>query len=181
MKIIPIAFDSLGTRAMATYIETETLKILIDPSVRLAPLRFNLSPHPLEEKRKDEHWQDIVNYAKNCDILIITHYHYDHYNPDVPELFKDKIAIIKHPTENINESQKECATVFLDKIRPLVKKIEIGDSNKFTFKGVKIICSQPVFHGTSYHLGFVFETLIDDGRQKFLIPVKESYYITKVW
>lgn len=168
MKIIPIAFDSLGTRAMATYVETETKKIFIDPSVRLAPLRYNLPPHPLELKRKEGHWQEIVKLAQNCDVLIVTHYHYDHHNPDMPELFRNKTVIIKHPTENINPSQKERAAIFLDKIKPLAKKIEIGDNNKFIFKDVKIICSQPVFHGISYHLGYVFETLIDDSKQKFL-------------
>ncbi len=168
MKIVPVAFDSLGTRAMATYVETDDVKIFIDPSVRLAPLRFNLPPHPLELKRKDEHWQQIVNLAQTCDVIIVTHYHYDHHNPEMPELFKDKILIMKHPTENINQSQKERAKVFLERISTAVKKYEIAESKTFDFKNTQIKCSPPIYHGTSRYLGYVFEVLIDDTKEKLL-------------
>lgn len=40
MKIIPIAFDSLGTRGMATYVETKDVKIFIDPEFFLHLLSF---------------------------------------------------------------------------------------------------------------------------------------------
>lgn len=168
MKIVPVAFDSLGTRAMATYVETNDVKIFIDPSVRLAPLRFNLPPHPVELKRKDEHWQQIVNLAQTCDVIIVTHYHYDHHNPEMPELFKDKILIMKHPTENINRSQKERAKVFLERISPVVKKYEIAESKTFDFKNTQIKCSPAIYHGTSHYLGYVFEVLIDDTNEKLL-------------
>ncbi|MCX7784793.1 MAG: hypothetical protein N2201_00980 [candidate division WOR-3 bacterium] len=168
MKIIPVAFDSLGTRAMATYIETDDVKIFIDPSVRLAPLRYNLAPHPVEIKRRDEHWQQIINFAQNCDVIIVTHYHYDHHNPDFPELFQDKFLIVKHPTENINFSQKERAQVFLKRVSSKTKKIEIAEEGSFYFNKTKIFCSKAVYHGTSHHLGYVIEVLIDDTIEKLL-------------
>ena len=103
MKVIPLAFDSLGTRGMATFLDLSK-KILIDPSAALAPSRYNLTPHPRELVRREEHWRRIIECAKQTDIVIITHYHYDHHNPDMPEIYHNKIVIIKNPGENINES-----------------------------------------------------------------------------
>ncbi|MEO0076792.1 MAG: MBL fold metallo-hydrolase [candidate division WOR-3 bacterium] len=168
MKIIPIAFDSLGTRSMATYVEIDALKIIIDPSVRLSPLRYNLPPHPKELKRKDEHWQAIVEFTQRSDIIIVTHYHYDHHNPEAPELYQDKICIIKHPSENINYNQKLRANIFLEKITPFAKKIEIGDNNSFNFDGITIKCSPAVYHGANDYSGYVFEILIANDKEKVI-------------
>ena len=114
MKIIPIAFDSFSTRAMATYIETKDVKIVIDPGIAIAPIRYNLQPHRIELERMNLHWQEIVKYSKKSDILIITHYHYDHHNPeDALEIYKNKFVYVKHPTEKINLSQKKEQNIFL--------------------------------------------------------------------
>jgi|UniRef100_A0A7C6EBQ6 predicted metallo-beta-lactamase superfamily hydrolase len=173
MRIIPLAFDSLGIRGMATFLDLSSLggkRIIIDPACALAPVRYNLPPHPKELTKKEEHWQKIVNYGRIADIVIITHYHYDHHNPDFPELFKDKIVIIKNPKENINESQKERAKVFLAKISNIAKEIIIGDGQTFQFNSVEIVISDAVEHGVSSKLGMVFEVCVkstSDG-QKFL-------------
>ena len=53
-RIAPLAFDSFGVRSMATFVETDDLKVLIDPGVALAPVRYGLEPHPLEWQRLDE-------------------------------------------------------------------------------------------------------------------------------
>ena len=164
MKIIPIAFDSLGTRGMATYVETDDVKILIDPGVSLAPIRFGLGPHPLELKRLDEHWNEIVKLAKKAEVLIITHYHYDHHNPwENLEIYDGKTVLIKHPTENINFSQKGRSAFFLDQIKDRPKKLEYADGKKYQFGKTKLEFSKAVFHGTNPRLGFVIEVFVDDG------------------
>jgi predicted metallo-beta-lactamase superfamily hydrolase len=168
VKIIPIAFDSLGVRSMATLIETEGLKIIIDPSVRLAPLRYNLPPHPIEIKRMKELWEKIVSLAYTADLAIVTHYHYDHHNPEYPELFKNKITIVKNPKDKINYNQQSRAQDFLDKISPLVKELLIADGNTFQRSGITIKCSPAVFHGISDYTGYVFETLITDHKEKVI-------------
>lgn len=169
MKIIPLAFDSLGTRSMATFVETEDAKILIDPGVSLAPIRYSLAPHALEFQRLDQHWVGIVKFAMKSDILILTHYHYDHHNPDENlEIYKNKTVLIKHPTEKINFSQKGRAEYFLDKIKNLPKKLEYCDEKEFEFGKTKIKFSQPVFHGSNPRLGFVTEVLVDDGKYRFI-------------
>lgn len=167
MKIIPLAFDSMGTRGMATFLDLSK-KILIDPSVALSPSRYNLPPHPLELTRKEGHWEAITECAKISDIIIITHYHYDHHNPDFPELFKDKTVIIKNPKENLNEGQKERASVLLHRINRLAKEILVGDAANFQFDNVEITCSKAVCHGVSNKLGMVIEVAIKEGVEKFL-------------
>ncbi len=165
MKIIPLAFDSLGTRSMATFVKTD-IKILIDPSAALGPSRYGLPPHPKEVKRLEEHLKIIKKHTKKCDVLIVTHYHYDHHNPNIPEIFTNKIALVKHPKEKINASQKGRASYFLRLIKP--KVLEYADGKTFEFKNTKIKFSPPVFHGTNSRLGYVIEVCIEYQGEKFL-------------
>jgi len=167
-KIVPLAFDSFGVRSMATFVETSDLKILIDPGVSLAPLRYGLEPHPLELQRLNETWKTIKQYAEDSDVLIVTHYHYDHHDPNHPELYKAKRVFIKHPTENINKSQKSRAAFFLEAIKGLPKKIEISDGNTFLLGKTRIAFSKAVCHGTNPRLGYVTEVSIKSNNEKFL-------------
>ncbi|MEM2806731.1 MAG: MBL fold metallo-hydrolase [Candidatus Bathyarchaeia archaeon] len=167
-RIVPLAFDSFGVRSMATFVETDNLKILIDPGVSLAPLRYGLEPHPLEWQRLDETWNIIKQFAEESDVLIVTHYHYDHHDPDYPELYDGKTVFIKHPTENINRSQKERAAYFLAAIKGLPKRLEIADGKSFQFSETTITFSKAVCHGTNPRLGYVTETCVKSGGEKFL-------------
>ncbi|MEM2937562.1 MAG: hypothetical protein QXJ63_03350 [Candidatus Bathyarchaeia archaeon] len=167
-RIVPLAFDSFGVRSMATFVETGDQKILIDPGVSLAPLRYGLEPHPLEWQRLDETWNTIKDYAEDSDVLIVTHYHYDHHDPDYPELYKGKTVFIKHPTQNINRSQKERAALFLGAISGLPKKLEVADGKSFKLGETQISFSKAVCHGTNPRLGYVTEVCIKSSGEKFL-------------
>jgi predicted metallo-beta-lactamase superfamily hydrolase len=163
MQVIPIAADSLGTRSMATLVKTKDCSVLIDPGVALGPSRYGLPPHPLELQRMDEHWREVKKIAEKSDILIVTHYHYDHHNPDAPEIYKDKTVFLKHPKEKINKSQTKRAKFFLERLGDLPKKIEYSDGGEFSFGNTKIKFSNPVFHGTNSRLGYVTEVSIKEG------------------
>jgi hypothetical protein len=167
-KIIPLAFDSFGIRSMATFIETDDLKILIDPGVALAPIRYGLEPHFLEWQRLDETWEEIRYNAEKADVLIVTHYHYDHHDPNYPELYKGKTVFVKHPTENINRSQKERAAYYLAAIKSLPRKLEIADGKSFQLGKTLITFSKAVCHGTNPRLGYVIEVSIKSNSEKFL-------------
>ncbi|MEM2105955.1 MAG: MBL fold metallo-hydrolase [Candidatus Bathyarchaeia archaeon] len=167
-KIVPLAFDSFGVRSMATFIETDDLRVLIDPGASLAPLRYGLEPHPLEWQRLDETWETIRRFAEAADVLVVTHYHYDHHDPDYPELYRNKTVFIKHPTENINRSQKERAAFFLEAIRSMPKKLEIADDRNFQFGRTTIKFSKAVCHGTNPRLGYVTEVSIKCNGESFL-------------
>lgn len=168
MKIIPIASDSMGTRSMATFVETDDCKILIDPGVALGPRRYGLPPHPLEIEKLEEDWRNIVKYADKAQVMIVTHYHYDHHNPEYPEIYTDKVVYLKHPTEKINYSQKKRAKYFLSKLNNLPEVIEYCDGQKFIFNSTKIKFSSPVCHGTNARLGYVVEVSISYREEKFL-------------
>jgi predicted metallo-beta-lactamase superfamily hydrolase len=120
-------------------------------------------------KRLEEHWKEIVKFASESEILILSHYHYDHHNPwENLEIYRDKTVFVKHPTEKINFSQKQRASFFLEKIKELPKKLEYCDGKSFKFGKTRIECSEPVFHGTNQRLGWVVEVLIEDENEKFI-------------
>jgi predicted metallo-beta-lactamase superfamily hydrolase len=168
MKIIPIASDSMGTRSMATFIITKDCNVLIDPGVALGPYRYGLPPHPMEMERMIVHWKRIKSHAKKADVLIVTHYHYDHHDPDEPKVYKNKTLLTKHPKKKINISQKKRAAFFLEQLGDLPKRIEFSDGKEFLFGGTTIRFSKAVPHGTNTKLGYVTEVCIDDGKQKFV-------------
>ncbi len=168
MKIIPLSFDSLGTRSMCTYVETHDVKVLIDPGVALAPNRNGRPPHPVEIELMMKEWKKIKSYSKKADVLIVTHYHYDHYNPEEPEIYKGKTVYLKHPLQKINASQKKRASYFIKKLGQLPEAIEYSDGRTFKFGKTTVKFSPPVPHGWDEKLGCVTEVLIDDGKTKFI-------------
>ena len=69
MKVVPMASDSLGVRSMATYVETQDCKILIDPSVALGPKRYELPPAEQEIMALEKTKNKIARTAKQCTYL----------------------------------------------------------------------------------------------------------------
>ncbi len=166
IKVSPLAFDSFGVRSMATYIEAGRLKVLIDPAVALGPRRYGLPPHQLEQQRMHETWEDVKRHALKSDVLIVTHYHYDHHNPDEAEIYKDKIVYIKDPEKYINKSQTDRASRFLSKLAGQPRSLDVGDGGEFKHGSTSIKFSPPVFHGTSSKLGYVIEVSLSYGVEK---------------
>lgn len=166
LEVKPLAFDSFGVRSMATFVETDDVAVLIDPGISLAPIRYNLPPHPLEEQRMSELWAVIKEHAARSDLLVVTHYHYDHHDPEEPELYDGKIVYLKHPREKINRSQAGRAAYFLDKLTAIPQSIEIADGKEFTHGSTLIKFSPPVYHGTNPKLGYVIEVSIACGGEK---------------
>jgi hypothetical protein len=155
MKITPLAADSLGTRSMATFVETPDVRILVDPSVRLAPYRYDLPPHPTEEERQRAHWRAIRDAAKRADVLTVSHYHYDHHNPDAPSIFRGKLALLKDGKFHINRSQRERAGAFVRALKSYPKEVQVADGNDLDFGGTEVTCSPAVPHGHTDELGYV--------------------------
>ena len=153
---------------MATLVRTDDLVVLIDPGVSLAPRRYGLPPHPLEIMRLEEHHDAIVEAAEEADVLVVTHYHYDHHMPDEPEIFDGKVALIKHPTENINRSQRGRAAYFLSVLKGFPKRLEFADGREFSFGKTRLKFSRPVYHGTNARLGYVIEVCVECGGEKFI-------------
>jgi len=160
LEIVPLAFESLGTRGMATFVSAGRVKILIDPGVDLAPKRFGLPPHRIELERKTEQWGRIRAYAGKASVLVVTHYHHDHFHEDESELFSGKTVLLKHPTENINVNQKKRARVLLERIQKRAKEIHFADGEEFAFGEVRIRFSPAVCHGVNSRSGYVVEVSV---------------------
>jgi len=159
MKIIPLAFDSMGVRSTATWVETNK-KILIDPGAALAALRYGLPPAKIEYRRLEELSKKICSYAKKSDILTISHYHYDHHFPE-EDFYQGKILLIKDPKNKINLSQRKRGDEFLKLLGKNPKRILFADGKEFEFGKTNLKFSPPFFHGReNSKLGYVLITSI---------------------
>ena len=119
IRVLPLAFESFGVRSMATYVETDDLKLIIDPGSALGP-RFNLSPHEREYLALARSRERIQDAARGAEVLTVSHYHFDHYVPSFedwlwvwssPELaerlYRGKLILAKDIATNINFSQRQ--------------------------------------------------------------------------
>jgi len=180
ITVTPIAADSFGVRSMATFIETSSVRLLIDPSAALAPVRYGLKPHPVEWQRLDESWCKIIELAASAEIIILTHYHYDHHSTRHIELFKNKQLFIKDPSLNINRSQMWRAAYFLQSVQGLPKQIKPADGRRLQVGETTINFSPAVSHGVDSKLGYVVEVNVKSGGESVLFtsdvqgPVREE-------
>jgi len=178
MIIKPIASDSLGVRSMATYVETNDCKIFIDPSAALGPKRYGLPPHQKEHEMLSKKKQEISRLAEKCDILIISHYHYDHYDPD-ETFYKDKKVFSKDISKNINKSQTQRGKEFKENVENMCE-LRYSDDSTHNFGKTTITFSPAFFHGPeNVRLGYVIMTTIDDGSKKVLHASDVQGPITK--
>ncbi len=160
IRVLPLAFESLGVRSMATLIETDDVKVVIDPGSALGP-RFNLSPHEKEYVALARSRWTIMEAARAADVLTISHYHFDHYVPSFDDwtwiwsspkiagdLYRGKLIIAKDASSNINASQRKRGYMFQKLNSKIAKEIKIADGNKFSFGRTTLDFSNPVVHGT---------------------------------
>ena len=173
MKIKLIAFDSMGVRSMATVVETSDVKIFIDPGASLAPRRYGLPPHPLELEELSYRLDLIRRELEDSDIVVISHYHYDHYlyhSEDI-DYYRGKILLVKNPEQNINRSQRIRAYVFFKKnnVAEKARQVEYADGRTFKYGDTVITFSEPVPHGDDgTPLGYVLMTLIVGDGERFV-------------
>lgn len=159
MEVKFLCSDSQGVRSMALFIDSG-IRISIDPSASLGPYRYGLRPTEVEYKKLMECKKKIRKIAKESDVIIITHYHYDHYDPE--EDFYDRRLIIKDPVNNINRSQKIRADYFINKI----KNYEIADSMVYDISGTSIKFSPPFHHGNEKsRLGYVVSVVVEKNKK----------------
>jgi len=159
------AADSLGTRSMATLVETRDCRIFIDPAAALGPRRYGRAPHRKELERLDDHISAIEKAVCSADILVVTHYHYDHYRPEHPEWFAGKTVYLKHPRENINKSQMGRSSDFLRSLEPEENRpavMEFSDGRAFRHGDTEIIFSEALPHGFVPRLGYVTSVCVRD-------------------
>jgi len=162
MDVRPLAADSISVRSMATLVKTNDCRIVIDPSAALGPSRYGLPPTKREEKALEKALKEIHNIADKSDILMITHYHYDHFDQGGAH-FKGKTVYAKDISKDINKSQTNRGTEFKEAVSDSCELV-YADGKEFKCGKTKIRFSPPMFHGPEgIRLGYVLMVAITDG------------------
>ncbi|MCK4718427.1 MAG: MBL fold metallo-hydrolase [Thermoplasmata archaeon] len=165
MEVELLASDSMGVRSMATAVRTPDLSMVIDPGVALGPLRFSLPPASVEEKELEVQARKIDDAADKADILVLSHYHYDHHTP-VADMFKGKKVFLKDIRSNINKSQKGRAEHLLSLIDGEAD-IVFSDGQMVEEGDTTILFSPPFPHGPQgTRLGYVIMTAVSHGGER---------------
>ncbi|MGC9071276.1 MAG: hypothetical protein ACP5HK_01055 [Acidilobus sp.] len=147
-KVSILAADSMGVRSLATLVDACGTIIGLDLGASLAPRRYGLPPHQLELQALDSAMGSIRDAIRDAEAITITHYHYDHFVRDEPELYTGKRLFVKHPTQDINWSQRLRARRFL--LQQGVEKnasVSYADSSSFSVGSASLEFSEPVWHG----------------------------------
>lgn len=172
MRVDLLAFDSMGVRSMCTLVETADLKVLIDPGVALAPNRFGLPPHPVEVDKMNSMAERITGAAMEADVLVVSHYHYDHHDPGdlIPmDIYRNKTVLVKDPNNDINRSRRDFrAPLFLGMVKGRAGRVEVADGKSFVFGKTRISFSEALFHGSNSALGYVVQTMVESDGLKFI-------------
>ncbi len=165
LEIIPLSSESWpGVRSSAVLVKTPDVSVLIDPGCALGPKRYGLPPHRLEYEALDLAWKTISAALEEASVVVITHYHYDHLNPDHPELLQGKTLLVKDPENVINLNQRRRAGEFL-----IGLKFTPADGRAFRFGETEIVFSGPVPHGQeNSKTGWVISLCIFRGNWSFL-------------
>lgn len=179
ISLVPLAFESLGVRSMASLIHTPDLHILVDPGISLG-IRFSLLPHPEEYRVRAQLRKQLTEASKKADVITVSHYHHDHYTPnytenvligsspeEAQEIIQDKTLLVKDFRTRINPSQRRRGWLFHRFAEKHSKDILVADGNDFPFGATTLKFSKPVFHGESGSgLGWIVMLTVSYGEER---------------
>ena len=130
LRVRLVYFDSMGAKCSSVLVQTPHIKVIVDPGAAVLQPSF---PLPLEDKMLlfMKAYERIRRFASKADMVIVTHYHYDHHpHPDLlvsmEPVFHGKTLLVKDPNQWINQSQNRRAHRFLSKLHQYS-----GDKRKF--------------------------------------------------
>jgi len=110
----------MGAKCSSVLVQTPHVKVMVDPGAAVLQPGF---PLPLEDKilLYMKAYERIRRFAEPADVIIITHYHYDHHpHPELLEgmgaAFREKTLLVKDPNQWINQSQNRRAHRFLSSL-----------------------------------------------------------------
>jgi predicted metallo-beta-lactamase superfamily hydrolase len=120
LKIKPICSESYGVRSFCVKVTTPDISILLDPGCALGPFKEFKIPHKLEFERLHQFTNKIVNKSRECNFLFISHYHHDHFKPNLEDdmyiyssqklfksLYTNKTVFCKQYRDRTNYNQKQ--------------------------------------------------------------------------
>ena len=164
MRVMPLAADSLGTRSMATYVETGPLRLLLDPGATLAPRRYGLPPAPEEEEALARARMRIEGYAVRATHVTVSHYHADHVRSD-GAFYGGRHVWAKDPRRMTDPHQAIQGREFWRAVGPHCH-LEPAESRVVELDGVTIRFSPALPHGPEGSaFGYVVAVTVDDGER----------------
>jgi predicted metallo-beta-lactamase superfamily hydrolase len=112
----------MGAKSSATLVRTPDISIVIDPGIAIMHPSY---PATLNQKNE---WlvkgsKIIKDACRTADVLIISHYHLDHYFSDDINIYMNKTIFAKNPNCYINDMQRTRCKKFYNSI---IKNFEIG-------------------------------------------------------
>ena len=122
----PVWFDSLGAKSSCTLVRTHDVSVLIDPGVAVMQPSFPAS------WAKKLYWEAqgmraIKRASRKADVVVISHYHYDHFTDFDRKLYDGKLLLTKNPNEYINDSQRGRAEHFFGNLCRAFGKVGLED------------------------------------------------------
>lgn len=177
MKVSILGAESFGVRSYCTFVETEDVKIIIDPGCALGTERFNLPPHKVEIMELWNVWESINLHLKKSDVVVVTHYHYDHHHYRNYRFYKDKIVLLKD-FGSVNAKQRARAELFRGYIGG-ISKVILADEKEFVFGNTRILFSPPLAHGYGKEDVKIVAVLIEENASGVLYTSDVSGMIDK--
>ena len=169
MEIRVLASESLGVRSMAVLVRTRDLVLLIDPGAALGPKRYGLPPDEVEWRRLRLLKEEIRGLLREeAQAAVITHYHYDHYDPEWARDFRGKRVFLKDPQHNINRNQAKRARELLKRFSAHGVFWEVAEGRRELFGETEIVFSGPLNHGPERRFGAVVAVAVKSGGHVFL-------------
>lgn len=122
----PLWADSLGAKTTCTLVKTPEVNILIDPGIAVMQPSF---PASWAKKFywKARGWLSIKKASQKADVVVISHYHYDHFTDFDKTIYDGKLILTKNPNEFINDSQMDRARAFLQSLCNEFGDVELED------------------------------------------------------
>jgi uncharacterized protein len=164
MNVVPLAADSLGVRSMATYVECGQTRILIDPGASLGPSRFNLPPADAEWEALKRANDRICGYAARSTVVVITHYHEDHFRYD-PTIYEGRNVWAKDPKRMLGARQRERAAELWKALQGGCR-LDSAEGRRLETADATLTASPPLSHGVEATvLGYVVALTVIDRRE----------------
>lgn len=167
MRVTPLAGESLGVRSMAVLVETPDVRLVVDPGCALVPRRFGLPPSFAEEAAFVAARDRIENAVLDADVLVASHYHWDHVSLDW-EIYAGKTILAKSWRKDTNQTCAARGQTF--EARWKHRAMFAGsDGDTFQVGETTIRLSPALPHGSSgSRLGSVVSTVVERGGRKFV-------------
>lgn len=157
--VVPLAAESVGVRSLSVFIRTPDTGVLIDPGVALG-VRGGLHPHPAEYRVLEQRLAAIQSAAKEAEIIVISHYHFDHLVPFFENhaffwsgrrvasaLYNHCRVWCKDTHNNMNRTQRKRGASFVQAVRKVANEVTFADGKALKVGATKVQFSPAVPHG----------------------------------